>query len=109
MDGTTRNFTRRVEDFTCGHCGAVVAGNGYTNHCPRCLYSRHVDVMPGDRAALCQGLMAPVRVEPFGQSYKVLQRCLTCGFEKKNQTAPDDNFEALLALIDAETKTNTKL
>src|SRR3954452_24116834 len=55
-------FTRTREDFTCGNCGAAVRGNGYTNHCPRCLWSRHVDVDPGDRAADCGALMRPVGV-----------------------------------------------
>ena len=106
MNGSTRQFTRRVEDFVCGHCGAAVTGNGYTNHCPRCLYSQHVDIQPGDRAAICGGLMVPLRVEPFGEQWKILHRCLRCGYEKKNQTAPGDNFEVLLQIIDRETKTN---
>jgi hypothetical protein len=35
----------------------------YRNHCPACLWSKHVDVQPGDRAATCRGLMRPDRVE----------------------------------------------
>lgn len=105
MTEPMRNFTRRVEDFVCGHCGHTVKGNGFTNHCPKCLYSQHVDIHPGDRAAVCGGLMAPVRVEPFDDGYKVLQRCERCGFERRNRTMPDDNFEQLLAVIDKQTKT----
>lgn len=100
----TRGFTRNVEDFVCAHCGTPVEGNGYTNHCPNCLYSMHVDVQPGDRLATCQGLMAPVRVEPGKEGYKILHRCNLCGYEKRNQSAPEDNFEALLKVIDQETK-----
>ncbi|MBR6751902.1 MAG: RNHCP domain-containing protein, partial [Alphaproteobacteria bacterium] len=44
-----KQFVKRVENFTCAHCGAEVFGNGYTNHCPKCLWSRHVDNNPGDR------------------------------------------------------------
>ena len=55
-------FIRKTEDFICENCGAVVVGNGYTNHCPACLYSKHVDRSPGDRAADCGGLMEPVAV-----------------------------------------------
>ena len=106
MEATTRNFTRRVEDFVCGHCGVSVKGNGFTNHCPKCLYSQHVDVMPGDRLATCRGLMAPVRIEPGTDGYKILHRCTVCGFEKRNQTAPEDDFETLLKVIDQEIKTN---
>jgi len=46
-----RLFTRNIENFTCERCGAAVEGNGFTNHCPACLCSKHVDINPGDRAA----------------------------------------------------------
>ena len=36
-----RNFQRHVEDFECEHCGAFVEGDGYTNHCPACLWCKH--------------------------------------------------------------------
>ena len=49
-------FIRKTEDFICEHCGREVRGNGYTNHCPYCLWSKHVDINPGDRAAGCGGL-----------------------------------------------------
>jgi Zn finger protein HypA/HybF involved in hydrogenase expression len=48
-------FKRTIEDFTCEHCGEQVTGNGFTNHCPQCLWSKHVDIDPGDRLALCGG------------------------------------------------------
>jgi hypothetical protein len=108
-DQAARNFTRRIEDFVCGHCQTKVIGNGYTNHCPECLYSQHVDVMPGDRQATCRGLMAPVHVEAFGAGYKILHRCVQCGHEKKNQSVERDNFDALLAIINTETKTNNRI
>lgn len=38
-----KNFTRVIEDFICENCGTEVKGNGYTNHCPKCLWSKHVD------------------------------------------------------------------
>ena len=58
----TRRFARTVEDFVCEKCGTQVEGDGYTNHCPHCLWSRHVDVNPGDRKATCKGMMEPVAV-----------------------------------------------
>lgn len=91
-------FTRKEEDFTCLRCRTKVRGTGYTNHCPECLWSRHVDVNPGDRAAPCKGPMAPLRVEQKSGSYVLVHRCETCGLERKNKTAKDDNFEALLQL-----------
>lgn len=91
-------FKRRKEDFRCGQCGYLVEGNGYTNHCPKCLYSKHVDIYPGDRAAQCGGLMEPVGIELEKGEQQLIHRCLVCGHEKKNKTVPQDDFEALLSL-----------
>ncbi|HYC79501.1 MAG TPA: RNHCP domain-containing protein, partial [Candidatus Binatia bacterium] len=53
-------FQRTPENFVCENCGTKVSGNGYTNHCPNCLYSKHVDNNPGDRLNKCHGLMEPI-------------------------------------------------
>jgi hypothetical protein len=98
----SRRFQRNIEDFVCLHCGYAVQGNGYTNHCPRCLYSRHVDLHPGDRQAGCGGLMAPVAVANKAGVYRLLHRCLVCGAEKWNQSAPEDDFDQLLAIAQAQ-------
>jgi hypothetical protein len=92
-----RKFQRRIEDFTCEQCGRVVTGNGYTNHCPHCLYSKHVDVAPGDRAADCGGLMRPVGSELKNGAYFVLQECQRCGFRRKNRIGADE-MDALIRL-----------
>ncbi len=94
----TKRFQRNKEDFTCEQCGAEVAGSGYTNHCPECLWSKHVDVNPGDRAERCSGLMEPVGVEELGGAYTLVHKCTTCGFERKNKVVEGDNFDAILAL-----------
>ena len=91
-------FQKRTEDFRCGHCGYFVEGDGYTNHCPKCLYSKHVDVFPGDRAEACQGLMEPIFLEQDKQSQKLTHRCSVCGFTKKNKVNIEDDFAALLEL-----------
>lgn len=91
-------FQRRQEDFICDHCCTRVRGNGYTNHCPRCLYSKHVDIQPGDRRATCGGLMEPVRLAYEHQTEKLTHQCLMCGYQKKNKLSPNDGFEALLML-----------
>ena len=91
-------FKRQVEDFQCAHCGVPVKGNGYTNHCPHCLYSKHVDIHPGDRKAECQGLMEPILLERESGEEKLTHRCLVCGHTKKNRVSAQDNFEALLVL-----------
>jgi len=75
-----------------------VKGNGYTNHCPKCLWSKHVDVNPGDREEVCAGLMKPITVLKKGSDHVVNQQCQKCGFERKNKILPEDDFEVLVAL-----------
>jgi hypothetical protein len=95
-----KNFIRTEENFTCEHCGFAAEGTGYTNHCPKCLYSKHVDNVPGDRANSCHGLMEPVGVETHGSDYDIVHRCQRCGIEKRNRVTPLDNREALAAILE---------
>jgi len=106
QDKMTRKFQRRIEDFVCANCSWTVKGSGYTNHCPRCLWSRHVDMHPGDRAADCRGLMAPIQVAGAAENYRILHRCTKCGRQKWNQASPDDDFDALLKLAETLGKQN---
>tara|TARA_B100000745_G_C20151391_1_gene394764 strand:+ start:2446 stop:2754 length:309 start_codon:yes stop_codon:yes gene_type:complete len=92
-------FQRKIEDFVCDYCHAHVSGNGYTNHCSHCLWSKHVDVYPGDRAAECGELMKPIEVLQTGGSYILLHECIRCHYVKKNKLARDDNTEAVIALV----------
>ena len=92
-------FTRVVEDFTCGNCGAEVVGDGYTNHCPRCLWSRHVDVNPGDRAADCGGLMEPVAAGIKQDQWFIAHRCVACGFVRRNRISRKDDPVVLRSLL----------
>ena len=95
----SKKFQRTKEDFVCGNCHQEIIGNGYTNHCPHCLWSKHVDINPGDRLSPCQGLMEPISIELKQGNYLILHRCLVCGHEKINKTASDDDFETILALV----------
>lgn len=97
-------FTRTQEDFICGVCGAKVHGNGYTNHCPHCLTSRHVDNLPGDRACICGGLMPAIGLEMKRGAYILVQKCAKCGHIHKNKAADEDSFPAILALSKGELK-----
>lgn len=94
-----RGFTRTKEDFVCEHCAAPVAGDGYTNHCSKCLWSKHVDINPGDRSATCGGMMEPVGGEVGGGTYIVLQRCDKCGHERKNKLTATDDIETFTRII----------
>lgn len=92
------SFEKKVEDFVCAKCETRVQGSGYTNHCPKCLWSQHVDNDPGDRAAACGGMMEPIRVEGSTGRFRILHRCASCGVERRVDTSDADNVDALLAL-----------
>ena len=93
-----KQFQRKKENFVCEHCGQIVVGNGYTNHCPNCLYSKHVDIYPGDRAEICGGLMEPIDLDLKEGKYIIVHKCQKCGFIRRNKISEDDDFEAVLAL-----------
>jgi hypothetical protein len=90
------NFRRYREDFVCENCGEMVIGNGFTNHCPRCLYGKHVDINPGDRAESCGGLMEPIGVELEKGKYVITQKCLKCGRIWRNEASPTDDIGQFL-------------
>lgn len=92
----SKKFQRTKEDFVCKNCGTKVKGSGYTNHCPVCLWSRHVDINPGDREADCGGLMEPIGIDSKRGQYIILHKCLSCGHEKKNKSVAEDNFDSIL-------------
>ncbi|MDO8552689.1 MAG: RNHCP domain-containing protein [bacterium] len=91
-----KRFQRKIEDFTCEHCGEKIIGDGYTNHCPHCLWSKHVDVNPGDRGSACGGMMKPVRIEGTVAAYFIIHKCIKCGVERRNIFGKKDSIEAML-------------
>jgi hypothetical protein len=96
-----RQFQRRTEDFTCEHCGAAVTGTGYTNHCPQCLTSKHVDIHPGDRMAACGGLMRPTGFEQRHGAWFVIQQCERCGHTRPNKLQSDTETSVAIELMAA--------
>lgn len=95
----TRRFARTIEDFTCMHCGFQVVGNGYTNHCPRCLWSKHVDVQPGDRAEACLGPMRPRSIETSSKGIRIVHLCETCGASRRVKMLSSDSMETVLEVM----------
>jgi hypothetical protein len=57
------------------------------------------DKTPGDRASACGGSMAPIGAftRPNGE-HVLVHQCLTCGFERYNRIAADDDFALVEAL-----------
>ncbi len=96
---TAKKFQRNKEDFVCDDCDTSVHGDGYRNHCPACLVSKHVDVNPGDRAAECGGLMDVVDVDMSHGDLSLIHQCRACGYEKKNKTHTEDSIDAITSAM----------
>jgi hypothetical protein len=100
-----KNMIPRRESFTCTKCKAeILAKPGIErNHCSHCLSSLHVDLeIPGDRQSPCRSLMEPMTVSPGKRSgYIIIHRCTVCDKIIPNKSAPDDNVDLLINLINA--------
>lgn len=95
-----KNFNMIDENFTCEHCGKNVEKLNYTarDHCPYCLYSKHVDIMPGDRKNQCHGLLEPIDIEKFKDTFKIIYKCQKCQQLHKNIMAKDDDMNLIIEL-----------
>ncbi len=102
-----KRFTVRNDPFSCEHCGKEVpstSGSTPRNHCPFCLWSKHLDINPGDRANPCQGMMRPIGIYTHSKkSYVILHECERCGGRMKAKAMmmdgnAADDFDLLLAL-----------
>ena len=97
-------FRSLTGEFRCRRCRLMVfpptSGGRHRNHCPYCLWSRHVDGrVPGDRASDCGSAMEPIGTfhRPNGEQV-VLHRCLGCGTARHCRVAADDNQALLMRL-----------
>lgn len=88
------------EGFICDNCGRKVEKLNYTarDHCPYCLYSKHVDIFPGDRKNNCKGLLKPIDIEKYKNTYKLIYKCSKCNKIHKNIVAIDDDFNKIIEL-----------
>ena len=98
-----KRFNMIDESFTCQNCGKKVDKLGYTarDHCNYCLYSKHVDILPGDRKNNCQGLLKPIGIEKYKDTYKIIYQCEKCQLIHKNIMASDDNMDIIIELSKA--------
>jgi hypothetical protein len=103
-------------DFTCAHCRGFVSANpdlagvNNRNHCPYCLWSRHLDLYSGgDRLCACKGPMKPVGLtlkrankkylQPGQGELMIIHHCQECGGVSINRMAADDDNETLLEVF----------
>lgn len=91
----------RAESFRCQHCSFDVpmhaVGSTQRNHCPRCLWSRHVDEEVGDRRATCLASMEPVglSLKANGGELMLVHRCCGCGKVGRNRLSGDDDTKVV--------------
>ncbi|HZT66255.1 MAG TPA: RNHCP domain-containing protein [Acidimicrobiales bacterium] len=99
-----RRPRRGATSFRCRRCGLEVpldaAGTAHRNHCPNCLWSRHLDqTTPGDRASDCGSAMEPIAICVRGDGeWVIVHRCAGCGALRLNRSAGDDNALVLVRL-----------
>ncbi|MFD2044283.1 RNHCP domain-containing protein [Ornithinibacillus salinisoli] len=83
--------------FQCEQCGLLVkplTNGSFRNHCPQCLYSKHLDEIPGDRSSICKGLMEPIEVVYHTKKgYQIVHKCISCGKIRRNIVAVDTEQE----------------
>ena len=97
---TLKMFNMLDEAFICEKCGKKVEKLNYSarDHCPYCLYSKHVDINPGDRQNNCRGLLKPIDIEKFKNTYKIIYKCEKCGEIHKNIIAKDDDMDKIIEI-----------
>lgn len=88
-------MARNLENtgFICENCCLEIfpVTNGcYRNHCPFCLYSVHLDIVPGDRKSVCRALMKPVQLTyKSKKGWQIIHVCLKCDVKKACRVATD--------------------
>lgn len=83
--------------FKCENCWKLTEKHpewSARNHCPYCLYSKHLDdTFPGDRLSNCMWLMKPIDIDYKKNKWNMIKnKCTKCWKEILNKVAPDDNF-----------------
>ena len=90
-------FIMKNENFTCENCWKKVKIHpkwSARNHCPFCLYSKHLDkIFPWDRKSDCHWLMKPIWIDYKKNKWNMIKhKCQKCQKEILNKIAPDDDF-----------------
>ena len=115
-NGAGRNRATFEEgSFQCRRChnhvllNPLFSGVRNRNHCPYCLWSRHVDLhRAGDRLSACKADMQPVGLtlkktpKKYGAAageLMIIHRCIECGAISINRLAADDDPEGILRLV----------
>jgi hypothetical protein len=107
--------------FKCAHCHGYVtlesclSGVLNRNHCPYCLWSRHLDLYAaGDRLSACKSPMQPIGLtiktarKKYGRAdgeLMLIHRCEECHAHSINRIAADDDPRSVFAAFEASFQT----
>lgn len=110
------HYDQMNSDFVCKHCNnyvttdPVMSGVNNRNHCPYCLWSRHMDFYePGDRLAACKMEMRPIGLtlkrskKKYGQQQgelMIIHQCVDCDKVSINRIAADDDNDTILEIFE---------
>ncbi len=92
------NFIVINESFICENCSKKVEKWNFweiRNHCPYCLYSKHLDKdFPWDRKSECFWIMKPIWIDyKKNKWFMIKHKCQKCDKEILNKLASDDNID----------------
>lgn len=99
-------------DFRCAHCQQLVSAEHVVsrvnnrNHCPYCLWSRHLDLFAaGDRLSACKGQMKVIGLTMkksrnkyrlgSGGELMLIHECVDCSTLSINRIAADDDPDTI--------------
>jgi hypothetical protein len=102
--------------FLCAHChGFVSTESGFSgvqnrNHCPYCLWSRHLDLYAGgDRLSACKAMMEPIgltlkatrkKYGPCRSELMLIHSCKECSNLSINRIAADDDSQTVFTIFE---------
>jgi hypothetical protein len=109
-----RNYAH--DGFKCAQCHCFVctesglSGVQNRNHCPYCLWSRHLDLYAaGDRLSACKSLMKPIGLtvkltrKKYGSGQgelMLIHLCTECGTLSINRIATDDDPQTVITVFE---------
>jgi hypothetical protein len=113
------------DGFLCKHCNVYVSGASFLsgvenrNHCPYCLWSRHLDLYAaGDRLSACKSPMKPigVSVKATGKKYgsargelMLIHLCTDCERLSINRIAADDIPQTVFSVFEASFRLDSRM
>ena len=93
------------EMFQCIFCRAEIPlpSEGIRDHCPHCLRGRHVDKVPGDRAAECRGQLNPKQIYLESGVVWISYACERCEHHYRVRAHSEDRIPMSLSISDLPT------